>query len=88
MLVNNEVAESSRKALLQELDEAKEAISRLSVSQARSAGWEIRLNTALQEKEDMRQERDSVMQRAKAAEAHVVVLRDRCGMCFGVLANI
>ena len=79
VLVNNEVSETSQQLLMQQLEEAKEAISRLTVSQARSSGWEVRLEAANRERDDMRQERDSEAQRAKAAEAHVAVLRERCG---------
>ncbi|THH05088.1 hypothetical protein EW145_g5054 [Phellinidium pouzarii] len=77
-LLNAEVAESSRNALIQELDEAKEAASRLAVTQVKSTGWEVRLSTAVQEKDDLRQELDSERQRSKAAETHILALKDRC----------
>lgn len=77
-LLNAEISESSKKSILQELEEAKEAISRLTVNSAKSAGWEARLNTITQEKDDLRQELDAERQRSKASEAHVSVLKERC----------
>ncbi|KAI5117865.1 hypothetical protein M0805_006567 [Coniferiporia weirii] len=77
-LLNAEVSESSKKGLIQELDETKESVSRLTVNQAKSAGWEVRLNAITQERDDFRQELDSERLRAKAAEAQVVALKDRC----------
>lgn len=77
--LNAEIAEASRRSLLTELEEAKETIARLNVSQAKSAGWEARLNSVMQERDDLQQELDSERQRAKNAEASVVSLKDRCG---------
>ncbi|KAH8118771.1 hypothetical protein DFH11DRAFT_699408 [Phellopilus nigrolimitatus] len=77
-LLNAEVAESSKKSVMQELDEAKETVSRLTVNQVKSTGWELRLNATAQEKDDLRQELHSERQRSKGAEAHVLALKDRC----------
>ncbi|KAL6307178.1 hypothetical protein BKA93DRAFT_747895 [Sparassis latifolia] len=77
-LVNNEMSEASNKTTLQELEEVRANMSRLTTQQARSIGWETRLSSALQEKDDMQQERDSAAQRAKLAEARISMLRDKC----------
>ncbi|PPQ72775.1 hypothetical protein CVT24_012801 [Panaeolus cyanescens] len=61
-LVNNEVTEVSNKTILQELQEAKSTISRLSAHHARSLGWDTRLSAAMKERDDMQQERDRKLQ--------------------------
>lgn len=76
-MLNNEVADSNSKQVHQELEEAREAVSRLTAHHARSVGWDTRLMAALQEKEDMQQERDSESQRARLAESRIVALRER-----------
>jgi len=77
-LVNSEVLESSNKAAMQELQEARSNVSRLTAQSARSAGWENRLAVALQEKDDMQQERDSAVQRARLAESRISTLKEKC----------
>jgi hypothetical protein len=52
-LISNELTEASNKAVLDELEEARGAISRLSAHHARSLGWESRLMTLSQEKDDI-----------------------------------
>ena len=54
---------------MRELQEARTALHRLSAQHTRSIGWELRLQQQMQEKEDMRQERDSESYRAKLAES-------------------
>ncbi|KAJ6560173.1 hypothetical protein B0H19DRAFT_1376004 [Mycena capillaripes] len=76
-LVNSEVTEVSNKTILQELAEAKATISRLTTSHGRSVGWDTRLSTAMKEKDDMQQERDSESQRARLAEARFAALKER-----------
>lgn len=76
-LVNNEVTEVSNKTILQELQEAKITISRLTAHHARSVGWDTRLSSAIKEKEDMQQERDSESQRARLAESRFAALKDK-----------
>ncbi len=78
-LINAEVAESSRNIATKELEDAKETLARLTSTQARSIGWETRLNGAIQEKEDLMQELESERQRAKAADAKLNALQDRSG---------
>jgi hypothetical protein len=82
-LVNNEVAETSHKALLLELHEARDAISRLTVQNARSVGWDTRLTILMQERDDLQQERDSEASRAHRAENRVAALNTR--LCEGSL---
>ncbi|KAF8645505.1 hypothetical protein AX16_007790 [Volvariella volvacea WC 439] len=76
-LVNNEVTEVSNKTILQELQEARSTISRMSAQNARSIGWDARVAAAIKEKEDMQQERDSESQRARLAESRFAALRDK-----------
>ncbi|KAF5392979.1 hypothetical protein D9757_001094 [Collybiopsis confluens] len=76
-LVNNEVSEVSSKTLQQELQEARNMISRLSTSHAKSIGWETRLSTATKERDDMQQERDSESQRARLAESRFAALKEK-----------
>lgn len=75
--INNEVSEASNKAVLEELDEARTAISRLTAQHARSLGWDTRLMAIAQEKDDMQQERDSEAQRARLAESRIAALKER-----------
>ncbi|EMD40357.1 hypothetical protein CERSUDRAFT_110951 [Gelatoporia subvermispora B] len=77
-LLNSEVAESSNKAALHELEDARANVARLTAQQARSVGLETRLAIALQEKDDLQQERDSATQRAKLIELRVNALKERC----------
>ncbi|EED81094.1 predicted protein [Postia placenta Mad-698-R] len=77
-LVNNEVAESSHRNALQELQEVQANAARLAAQNARSIGWENRLAVALQEKDDYQQERDIALQRAKLAEARISALKEKC----------
>lgn len=63
--------------LMQELDEAKDDVSRLTSLYARSVGWETRLAMALQEKDDIQQERNSASQKLKLAEARISGLKER-----------
>ncbi|KAF9238787.1 hypothetical protein BU15DRAFT_47300 [Melanogaster broomeanus] len=76
-LVNNEVAEASNKTALQELEDARSAVTRLTAHHARTVGLDTRLAAVMQENDDIRQERDSQAQRAKLAEARLAVLKDR-----------
>ncbi|PPQ95877.1 hypothetical protein CVT26_015569 [Gymnopilus dilepis] len=76
-LVNNEVTEVSNKTILQELQEARETISRLTAHHARSVGWDTRLSAALKERDDMQQERDSETHRARLAESRFAALKEK-----------
>ncbi|RDB19916.1 hypothetical protein Hypma_012965 [Hypsizygus marmoreus] len=76
-LVNNEVTEVSNKTILNELQEARSTISRLTAHHARSVGWETRLSTAINERDDMQQERDGESNRAKLAESRLVAMKDK-----------
>lgn len=65
--------------MLQELEEAQASVTRLTAYQARTVGIDSRLTAALQENDDLRQERDSQAQRAKSAEARIAALKHRTG---------
>lgn len=54
-------------------------ISRLSAQHARSLGWETRLSALVQEKDDMKQERDAEANRAKLAESRFVAVKEKTG---------
>ncbi|KAF9025859.1 hypothetical protein BDZ89DRAFT_1102188 [Hymenopellis radicata] len=76
-LVNNEVTEVSNKTILQELQETKTTVSRLTAHHARSVGWETRMSAAMKERDDMQQERDFESHRARVAESRFAALKDK-----------
>ncbi|KAF8338496.1 hypothetical protein F5887DRAFT_1238226 [Amanita rubescens] len=76
-LINSEVSEASTKSILQELEEARATISRLTATQARSTGWDIRLSAAMKERNDIQQERDVESQRARLAETRFAALKEK-----------
>ena len=76
-LVNAEVSEASNKALLEEVDDARATISRLTGYQARSLGWETKVAAAQRERDDMQQERDGESQRARLAESRFNALKEK-----------
>ena len=76
--MNAEVAETSSKALQDDLYETKSKLSRVTAQQARAIGLDTRLSAALQEKDDLRQERDHALHRSKLAEARIAGLKERC----------
>ena len=69
----------SNKTLSADLEELRVAFNRLSAEHARSVGWEARLRDALQERDDLHQERDVESQKLRAAEARLTSLGDKCG---------
>lgn len=79
LLLNSELAEESNKTLSADLQELRAAFNRLSTEHARSVGWEARLHEALQEKDDLQQERDSEAQKRRSAEARLASFSDKCG---------
>jgi DNA repair exonuclease SbcCD ATPase subunit len=81
-LVNAEVTETSNNTLLQELQEARAAVTRLSAHHARSLGWETRLKNTLHERDDLQQERDSLLSQARVADQRMNVLKDKCCASF------
>lgn len=78
-MMNLEVAEASNRALLREVQEARDVITRLSATVARSAGWEDRLATLAQERDDLRQERDGETIRARSLEMRAAAMANKCG---------
>lgn len=83
--MHSEVLETSNKAALQELQEARSNVARLTAQAARSAGWENRLAIALQDRDDMQQERDSALHRARLAESRISTLKEQCGASAAVV---
>ena len=79
-LVNNEVTEVSNKTILNELQEARETISRLTAHHARSVGWDTRLSAAMKERDDMQQEREGQTHRARLAESRFAALKEKTGL--------
>lgn len=76
-MVNNEVSEASNKVILQELQDTRSNLTRLTTQHTKCVGLESRLTRTTTEKEDLQQERDSANQRARVAEARIASLRDR-----------
>lgn len=77
--MNLEVAEASNRALLREVQEARAVITRLSANVARSAGWEDKLATLAQERNDIVQERDGEATRARTMEMKAAAASAKCG---------
>ena len=69
----------SNKTLSADLEELRVGFNRLSAEHARSVGCEARLRDALQERDDLHQERDIEAQKLRAAEARLTSLGDKCG---------
>ena len=86
--MNNEVSEASNKVVIQELQDTRSNLNRLTTQHAKCAGLESRLTRATMEKEDTQQERDSANQRARVAEARIVSLRDRTSKLQEQLATL
>jgi hypothetical protein len=78
-LLNLEIADSSNRTLLHELQESRSAVARLSAQSARSTGWEARLRTLEQERDDINEERKAQSARARAAETKSAALTEQCG---------
>lgn len=83
-LVNNELVDLTHENALDELKQAKEKLGQLSAQNARYTGLDSRLAAALQEKDDMHQERNSAIQTAKLAESRIASLKEKCGDCVSV----
>lgn len=79
--MNNEVVDVAHHKVLAEMKEAKEKLIQLSAQTARLIGVDKRLAHALQEKDDIQQERNSAAQRAKLSESRVASLKEKCGTC-------
>ncbi|CCA72547.1 hypothetical protein PIIN_06484 [Serendipita indica DSM 11827] len=77
-LLNSEIAEASNRTLLHEVQESRSTIAKLSAQSARSVGWEAKLNTLQQERDDLREEKRAEASRARTAEAKVAALSEKC----------
>ena len=78
-LLNLEITDSSNRALLHELQESRSVVARLSAQSARSTGWEARLRTLEQERDDINEERKAQSARARTAETKSAALTEQCG---------
>ncbi|KAI0832804.1 hypothetical protein BC628DRAFT_1348375 [Trametes gibbosa] len=87
-LLHTEVCETSKKGIIQELEASRTDLARLSAQNARSIGLENRLATALQEKDDLRQEVDSATQRTRVAEVRLSSYRDKCAKLEAQVARL
>lgn len=76
--MNHEIADVSHQDALEQLKRAEEKVAQLSAHNARLVGTQTRLDSALREKDDIQQERDSAIQRARMAEARTVSLKEKC----------
>ncbi|KAF8338938.1 uncharacterized protein EI90DRAFT_3151548 [Cantharellus anzutake] len=76
--LNLEVAESSNRTLLREVQDARAVITRLSAHVTRSVGWEEKVMALEEQRDEILQERDAEIGRAKSSEAKVSSLSDKC----------
>ncbi|KIO22023.1 hypothetical protein M407DRAFT_28438 [Tulasnella calospora MUT 4182] len=67
--LNLQVADASNRTLLNELQDTRSAMTRVTTQNARSVGWETRLANVMQERDDIAQEIDAERQRSRTAEA-------------------
>jgi hypothetical protein len=77
-MLNLEVESGANRTLLHEVQEARGTISKLSTQSMKSVGWEARVLSLQQERDDIREERKAETARARSAEAKVVALTDKC----------
>jgi YesN/AraC family two-component response regulator len=78
-MLNLEVADASNRTLLHEIQEARTTITRLSAQTAKAVGWEAKVFSLQQERDDLREERKAEASRAKGAEAKAAALTEKCG---------
>ncbi|KAF8524570.1 hypothetical protein BU17DRAFT_63137 [Hysterangium stoloniferum] len=71
LLIKTELSDSTTKMLQRELHDARTTAHRLSAQQTRSVGWESRYTQAVQERDDMRQERDAALAAVRNTEIKV-----------------
>ncbi|KAG8946275.1 hypothetical protein FRC03_001429, partial [Tulasnella sp. 419] len=76
--LNLELADSSNRTLIKELQETRATVSRLSSQNARSTGWEIKLGGVTLERDDLKQEIESERHRSRVAELKAVAAADKC----------
>ncbi|KAG8833279.1 hypothetical protein FRC17_010993 [Serendipita sp. 399] len=84
-MLNLEVADASNRTLLHEIQEARGTITRLSAQNMKSVGWEAKLYSLQQERDDLREERKSEASRARTAEAKAAALSEKCA---GITARL
>lgn len=78
--LNLEVADASNRTLLHELQETRDSVTRLSSLSMKAVGWEARVQSLTEERDDLREEKRAESSRARAAEGRANALADKCGM--------
>ncbi|GJJ07054.1 hypothetical protein Clacol_001253 [Clathrus columnatus] len=79
LLIKTELSDAANRALQQELHETRTTINKLSVQHSKSVEWEMQLSQVTQERDDMREERDAAMGRARLAEIRAKNNADSAG---------
>lgn len=77
-MLNLEVADSSNRTLLNEVQDARGTIAKLSSQSMKSVGWESKIYSLEQERDDLKEERKAEASRARSAEAKVAALTEKC----------
>ena len=70
--------EASNKSLIDDLQDARVTITNLTAYRSKAIAFETRLNAALRELDDVKQERQTEERRAELAEIRANQLADRC----------
>jgi len=78
--LNLEVADASNRTLLHELQESRDSVTRLSAMSMKAVGWEARVQSLTEERDDLREEKRAESSRARAAESRANALAEKCGM--------
>lgn len=79
LVIKTEISEATTKTLKRELKDVRAVANRLASQQSRSAGWEFQLAQQMQERDDMRQERDAVIQREKQMATKLLAAEEKSG---------
>ncbi|KAG8786198.1 hypothetical protein FRB91_000643 [Serendipita sp. 411] len=87
-MLNLEVADASNRTLLHEIQETRGTITKLSTQNMKSVGWEAKLYSLQQERDDLREERKSEAARARTAEAKAAALSEKCARLQAEIYNL
>jgi chromosome segregation ATPase len=77
--LNLEVADASNRTLLHELQDSRDSVTRLSAMSMKAVGWEARVQSLTEERDDLREEKRAESARARAAESRTNALAEKCG---------
>ncbi|KIJ57138.1 hypothetical protein M422DRAFT_219025 [Sphaerobolus stellatus SS14] len=77
LLIKSEMSEATMRTMQRELHDARATANKLAGQQSRSAGLESRLAQQLQERDDMRQERDAALLKEKQANAKAAIQEEK-----------